>query len=111
MKIKLKPIELDAGRDGADGGYYVSVPERRMWNVWIPGDWAEPLPEPIKPGTLCLFFDSDDEPRMPATGFYADIQAFAGRHIRRMDVHPWIHAKPVTPADLRRWAGEEDDDE
>ena len=112
MKIKLRPIELDAKHDASDDGYYVNVAERGIWDIWIPKDWAEPVPEPIKPGTLCVFWHED--PNSPDDCTFRRYKRFDaaepnGKHHVCSGNWHWRHARPVTPEDLRRWAGEEEE--
>ena len=105
MKIRLKPIELEVITEVARGWW---VGNEEIDEKFIPRDWAEPVPEPIKPGTLCVFWEGKYH-----SGPYFD--RYEGRegdmHRCRSSVESWEYARPVTPEDLRRWAGEEDDHE
>ena len=110
MKIKLKPIELEVQEEDANDYLVNTGLSGELGEAWIPKTWAEPVPEPIKPGTPCMFWDDDPIPERPALGFYASHSWVYGTHKDNAGKR-WKHARKVTPADLRRWAGEEADDE
>jgi hypothetical protein len=98
-------------RVGDTGGmYYVALTISGAHLAYFP---YTPEPEPIKKGVLCVGEDSEGDERVGwSTGLSSSELALVNEYYDMDLGTPFrlCNARPVTPADLRRWGYEGDED-